>query len=366
MDRRSFLRTGLGLAGITASAGCLSGLFETRSALSPPLVEDRPSAVYYPTHKEGMKTVGTQRVKGYTVALMYSYPHRFWLMDSDQPNKVSLQSSDSVHLMGSVWDTETKTILPVGNPPVTITDGDEHIRSKPLWSMLSQNMGYHFGDNIELPGNGTYTVELQFGPVNIRRTGAFRDSFDSAASATFDFDFDRTELEDIMFELLPEKEGNSGALDPMQMKHVPTSQLSRPERLPGRHLDTVSSGDATFAVVTVDQPPKGIETETNTANTGGSYLAVSARTPYNHYPVPSMTLSAMLKRNGRAVFDKPKPLTQTLDPEFGYHYGTSFPRHRLESGDTLRLTVGVPPQIARHEGYETAFIDMSPMELTVP
>jgi hypothetical protein len=373
MDRRSFLHTGisLGLAGVTASAGCL-GLFETRSALAPPLVENRPSAVYYPTHKEGMKTVGTKRVKGYTVALMYSYPHRFWLMNDDQRNKVSIKSSDSVHLMGSVWDRETKTALPVGNPPIKIRDGDAFVRSKPLWSMLSQNMGYHFGDNIELPGNGTYTVELQFGPVNSRRTGAFRDAFDKAASATFEFDFNRKELEDIKFELLPDKKGKPGALDPMQMKKVPVSQLSQPKELPGRHLGTVTSGDAALAVMAMDQPPKGIKTKTNTktnntkSNTDSTYLAVSPRTPYNRYPLPSMSLSATLKRNGTTVFDKPKPLIATLDPDFGYHYGTTLSRHRLKSGDTLRLTVGVPPQVARHEGYETAFIDMPSKELAVP
>jgi hypothetical protein len=361
MDRRSFLRTGLGLAGVTASAGCLSGLFETRSALAPPLVEDRPSAVYYPTHREGMRTIGTKSVKGYTVALMYSYPHRFWLMSSDRRNKVALRSNDSVHLMGSVWDTDTKTVLPVGNPPVEITADGEHVRSKPLWSMLSQNMGYHFGDNVQLLGNGTYSVELQFGPVNSRLSGTFRDEFDKAASATFEFDFNREELKEIMFELLPEKKGKTGALDPMQMKQVPIQQLSRPDELPGRHLGTVTSGDGVFPVMTVDQPPKGIKTKAD-----GSYLAVSARTPYNRYSLPSMSLSVMLKRNGSTVFDEPTPLVATLDPALGYHYGATLPQNSLKSGDTLRLTVGVPPQVARHEGYETAFIDMSPMELTVP
>jgi hypothetical protein len=366
MNRRSFLHTGLGLAGITASAGCLSGLFETRSALAPPLVEDRPSAVYYPTHKEGMKMVGMKHVKGYTVALMYSYSHRFWLMNDDRRNKVSIQPADSVHLMGSVWDTETKTVLPVGNPPLKISDGEKHIKSKPLWSMLSQNMGYHFGDNVELPGNGTYTVELQFGPVNTRRTGAFRDAFDNAASATFEFDFNRDELGEIRFKLLPKKKGKRGALDPMQMKHVPISQLSPPKKLPGRHLGTVTSSDAVLPVNIMDQPPKGIETKTNTGpNTDDAYLAVSVQTPYNRYPLSSMSLSTTLKRNGTSVFDEPKPLIATLDPDLGYHYGATFPQRRLKSGDTLRLTVGVPPQIARHEGYETAFIDMPPKELTV-
>jgi hypothetical protein len=37
----------------------------------------------------------------------------------------------------------------------------------------------------------------------------------------------------------------------------------------------------------------------------------------------------------------------------------------LETGDTVRLTVETPPQLARHDGYETAFLDMDPVEFTV-
>jgi hypothetical protein len=37
----------------------------------------------------------------------------------------------------------------------------------------------------------------------------------------------------------------------------------------------------------------------------------------------------------------------------------------VESGDTLELRVTTPPQVARHEGYETAFLEMPPTELTL-
>ncbi|MFC6963191.1 hypothetical protein ACFQJ8_15765 [Halocatena marina] len=74
-----------------------------------------------------------------------------------------------------------------------------------------------------------------------------------------------------------------------------------------------------------------------------------------------MSLSGTVKRGKQTIFDG--PLTATLDPELNYHYGTSV--ERLQSGDTLALTVDVPPQVARHEGYEMAFFEMPPMELTL-
>ena len=46
-------------------------------------------------------------------------------------------------------------------------------------------------------------------------------------------------------------------------------------------------------------------------------------------------------------------LERTLDPRLGYHYGTTVAG--VESSDRLRLATETPPQVARHEGYETAF-----------
>lgn len=351
MDRRSFLRAA-GVAGTTTLPGCLSGLFETRSALAPPLVEDRPPAVYYPTHTEGMETIGLKHTKGYTIALMYSYPHRFWTVTNDRRTKVEIRSEDSIHLMGSVWETGTNTVFPTANLGAEITTNGERVTSKQLWPMLSQTMSYHFGDNIELSGDGTYAVTVQFGPVDVRRTGAFRELGESI-STTFEFEYSRQKREKIMFKRLDEKKGQTDALDPMQLKRIPLAQLPKPDTLPGRHLGTATSGDGVFVVTTPDTPPKGVDS---------TYLAISAQTPYNRYPLPFMSLSATLTRGGSTVFDG--PLIPTLDPELGYHYGGSV--DQLRSGDTLTLTVDAPPQVSRHEGYETAFLDMSPMNLSIP
>ena len=114
--RRAFLRLA-GSAALAGLAGC-AGLFPVTQG-EPPLVENRPAAVYYPTHTEGMEMVGMSgmgetdmnmngsgamagmndssgtatnssggmstngsasggsEASNYAFGLMYSYPHRF-------------------------------------------------------------------------------------------------------------------------------------------------------------------------------------------------------------------------------------------------------------------------------------------------
>lgn len=87
---------------------------------------------------------------------------------------------------------------------------------------------------------------------------------------------------------------------------------------------------------------------------------LSPRTPYNRYPVPFISLSVSIERDGETVYDG--VLRDTLDPDLRYHYGAAV--DSLEDGDEITITVGTPPQVARHEGYETAFVEMDPVVVT--
>jgi len=351
MHRREFLAGGLA-ATAAGLAGCRS-MFQTRSARSPPLVEDRPDAVYVPTHVEGMEMVGTKRAGPFQVALTYSFPHRFWLMDVDRTNQVEIQGSDSVHLMTTVWDPETGAVVPSRSVNATVTRDGETVVDRRLWPMLSQNMGVHAGDNVALDGDGTYEVTVEVGPVSTRTSGAFADRFAEGGEASFTMAFERSAMDEISFELLQDEQGDSGAVDPMEMEMMPLSQLVEPGDMPGTHLATGVSGDATFAVFGTDAPG-GVEGE------NGRYLAVSPRTPYNRYPLPFMSLSATLTRDGSELFSG--PLQSTFDPDLGYHYGAAVDP---SDGDELSVTVDGVPQLARHEGYETAFLEFDDMDLTL-
>jgi hypothetical protein len=349
MDRRRFL-AGAGAAAATGLAGCGS-LFETRSARVPPLVEDRPDAVYVPTHVEGMDMVGTATAGDFGVALTYSYPHRFWRVTGADASQVEVGAEDSVHLMATVWDDETGVVVPSRNVSATVSGGDVDGDETRMWAMLSQNMSVHAGDNVTLDGDGTYEVDVEVRTVEARGTGAFADRLTGGETATFSMEFARSTLDELSYERLADREGEAGAVEPMGMDMVPTATVPAAAEFPGTVLGEGERGDARFLAARLAEPPAGVDGD-------GPYLAVSARTPYNGYPLPFMGLSATVDRDGETVFDG--RLEPSLDPSLGYHYGAVAD---VESGDELRLSVDTPPQVARHEGYETAFFDTGELSI---
>lgn len=354
MKRRSLLKTGAGIAGGTLLSGCLDRLgFETQSAWrDPPLVDDRPDGVYYPAIVEGMGMYGTTTAGDVGFALMHSFPHRFWTLTGTNRTKVVVSTTDSVHLMASVWDTKTGAILPL-DVTIELTGGTEELTTTNLWPMISPNMGFHYGDNIELPGEGQYEATLRVGPLQADRTNEFENRFTESHSATITFTFDTSETYNLEYRRLGDKAGTRGTVDLMEMDTAPTPVAPPNAELPGQLLGVKSAGDATLPVTIV---PAG----SRFTHDDRPYLLVSPRTPYNRVLLPNMGLSATITRNGTTVSQG--ALQPTLDPDVGYHYG--IPINRLTSGATVTLTVDTPPQLARHDGYETAFLDMPPIEFS--
>jgi hypothetical protein len=352
-SRRAFL-AGVGAAGTVGLAGC--GGFELESGnQEPPLVQNRPDGVYLPTHTEGMGMAGMQSDGGYSCALTYSFPHRFWTITGTDTTMVEVGSSDALHLMPIVWHSETGIVPSDVNPTVTVSrDGESVVDGLNPWPMLAQRMGFHFGDNVELPEQGEYDVTVAIGEGGDRRTGSLADA--GAAEFEFTLDYQLSALNDLPFENIPEaKQGTLGAVQPMQMGMVPLMQAPPEDDLPGTVRGTTESGDAQFVVTTIDDAGAFGD------DTGQQYLAASARTPYNRYPLPLLSLSARVTRDGETVFDG--YLNEWQDAELGIHYGTLV--DGVEDGDELTITVDSPPQVSRHEGYETAFLTMPEATLTL-
>ncbi|CQH65100.1 uncharacterized protein HHUB_6060 (plasmid) [Halobacterium hubeiense] len=355
MDRRRFLKTTGGLVGVAGVSGCLQRLgFETQSAWrDPPLVEDRPDGVYYPAIVEGMGVYETTTADGIGVALMHSFPHRFWTVTGTNKTKVVVSSNDSLHLMASVWDAESETVLPTA-VSVDIQNEEGNVSTTNLWSMLSPNMGFHYGDNVALSGSGEYEATVRTAPVQAARTRPFKRRFTETRTAQFQFTFEPSETYDLPIRRLDEKAGTRGTVDLMQMDGVPAPVAPPKEQLPGRLLDEQSADGAVFCASLVS-------TARRFPGTDGPYLVVSPRTPYNRVLLPGMSLSMVVKRNGDTVLET--GLDGTIDPDLGYYYGTTAKTIRRD--DTIVVRVETPPQVSRHDGYETAFMQMSTVEFTV-
>ncbi len=351
MQRRQYL-TSVGTVVTTGVAGCMDLVETEQVGGEPPVLEDRPDAVYIPTHDEGMAMVGMGEAGEYAIGVMYSFPHRFWTITGTTRERVEIQDDDAVHLMATVWDPDTMTVLPVGSGlSMTIERGDEFITERAPWPMISQTMGFHFGDNLPLPGDDTYSVTIDISDMGIQRFGEFADRFTDQASTTIEFEFSTATRDDIRFDQLDEQAGTQAALELMDMEMMPTSVLPPASDLPGQVVGEGESGDATFVISVVDEAPFAPDDE--------MYLLVSPRTPYNRIPLPLMSVSCTVKRNGESLDSG--PLQAAIEPSAGYHYGMTV--DDIRTGDHITIQVDSPPQISRHEGFETAFLEMEEFTL---
>jgi uncharacterized protein involved in high-affinity Fe2+ transport len=349
--RRRFLAA-VGATGLAGLAGC-AGFSTTAYSAEPSLVENRPDAVYIPSHVEGMEMVGMGMAGDARVAVSYSYPHRFWTVEQEGTEFVTQQvdvaNDDTVHLMATVWDPETGVVLPNTGLSMEIRNDDGLVSQEVVYPMLSQQMGFHYGANFPLDGNDVYDVTVSVGAPNVQRFGSLAGRFTDAATATVSFDYREAARNDIDYTVFEEsRRGQRDAIPPMSMEMMPVGRV--PDSVDGTALGEASLGDLVLRGSVVEADRFGDD----------PYLVVTAATPYNDLVVPGAALSARVPgENGRAAFAG--GLSPALDPTLGFHYGAPLADGAL---DEAELTVDTPPQVARHEGYETAFLETGTVTLS--
>lgn len=350
MNRRRLLQTAA--AGTAVLAGCSSANTESTATTTATGTEtELPGGIYVQSFRESMSMQDTVDAGPYEVAFMYTSPHVFWNMTGRERSRTP--RSGDIHAMAVVWDRDTGRIVPETGLSLTIRRDGELVSEEVIYPMLSQTMGYHYGGNFSLAGSGEtptdgeYTARISVGgvPDGVELTGRYAGRFREPASADLAFSFTETDRDEVRSESI-EQAGQPGALRPMQMEGVPQATAPAVDTLPGTVFGTPNSDDAILATGATPARAEGDDT----------YLYVSARTRYHGMVLPAMALT--VERGDEMV-----ELTRTLNPELGYHYGATVPA--LDSGEELRVVTDVPPQTARHEGYERAFRQMPPVTVTV-
>ena len=413
MDRRHFLTAAA--AGVTMStAGCVEAFESLEGATygrEPPLVANRPNAIYWPTHTEQMHHGEVAETDdGLAVHLMYTFPHRFWFVESAAEGygtrKREVGSDDAIHLMVGVWDAETEVVLPVSSLDVAATGGNGVDERETIYPMLSQRMGFHYGDNYHLDGDDSYDVTVTIGGVEdgIERFGAFEGRFERAETLDMQLDYSEVERNELDFELYEDRQGQPGAVAPMgmedsgmnhdemghdEMDHdghdmhhgMPLGVVHDLEAAGGEPMGKALGDDIRYRAALFDADRFGDE----------PYLAVTAATRYNDLTVPELDLSVAVGEltetatidvrvedsnddtdeedttaDGESETEQREieivdpdeavvagSLTPALDPELGFHYGISTPG--LAGDEHVTVDVTTPTQVVRHEGYETVF-----------
>lgn len=370
MRRRDYL-TALGVVTSGTVAGCVeSEAGDSGSDAADPTTagehtddahsaesaaEEAPEGVYVPDHATAMTMEGMGSDGDFQFSAMLSAPEVFYFIEGTEVTPSELLDKHNVHLMASVWDPETGTVLPETGLSVEVLDvAGEAVTQEVIYPMLSQRMGFHYGGNFALPEAGEYSVRISVGGMSIERTRAFEGRFGDPASVDIRMSFGESKREQFT-EQAPTNAGDPGALSPMEMGSRPTGSLPATDEMPGTVLGQATSDDATVIAGVLAGTALGGDRP---------YLYVSPRTPYNRFPLPNMGVETV----ARGVEDETRRLTRRLDPEVGYHYGVSVPEsvaQALTAGDAgLEITLSLPPQVTRHAGYQTAFVDMEPVSIS--
>ena len=92
------------------------------------------------------------------------------------------------------WDAQIGLIPPEVNPQFTITQDGESVDQFSPWPVLSQLMGFHFGDNAQIQSDGICTVKVSIGGPSTRQTGVLAEN---QGNASFIFEFSESALNEI-------------------------------------------------------------------------------------------------------------------------------------------------------------------------
>jgi hypothetical protein len=99
----------------------------------------------------------------------------FLIYNGTAMQEVKPPKNVSFHLMVLLNDAQTGVVIPYASVWGTITDGSKTPFDESLWPMISRYMGPHYGNNVVLPGAGTYHLSLLISPPVSARHVEYQD-----------------------------------------------------------------------------------------------------------------------------------------------------------------------------------------------
>jgi hypothetical protein len=99
----------------------------------------------------------------------------FVVYDGTTERMVRPGPKTSFHLMVMLNDAHTGVAIPYAGVWATISKAGRVVYDERQWPMLSAYMGPHYGNNVSLPGAGTYTLSLLVSPPVAARHLEYQD-----------------------------------------------------------------------------------------------------------------------------------------------------------------------------------------------
>ena len=140
----------------------------------------------------GVKPVPTQQLgvadwQGMKITADAMTPVPFLIYNGTSMQEIKPAKNTSFHLMVLLNDAQTGVVIPYASVWATVTKGSAIPVDERLWPMISRYMGPHYGDDVSLPGAGTYKLTLLISPPVSARHVEYQDVWLKPHQVTFTF-----------------------------------------------------------------------------------------------------------------------------------------------------------------------------------
>jgi uncharacterized protein involved in high-affinity Fe2+ transport len=134
-----------------------------------------------------MQQLGVADWQGMKITADAMTPVPFLIYNGTSMQEVKPAKNTSFHLMVLLNDAQTGVVIPYASVWATVTKGSAMPVDERLWPMISRYMGPHYGDDVSLPGAGTYKLTLLISPPVSARHVEYQNVWLKPHQVTFTF-----------------------------------------------------------------------------------------------------------------------------------------------------------------------------------
>lgn len=134
-----------------------------------------------------MQQLGAAVWQGMKITADAMTPVPFLVDNGTSMQEIKPAKNVSFHLMVLLNDAQTGVVIPYASVWATVTKGSVMPFDDRLWPMISRYMGPHYGDDVSLPGAGTYRLTLLISPPVSARHLEYQNVWLKPHQVTFTF-----------------------------------------------------------------------------------------------------------------------------------------------------------------------------------
>jgi uncharacterized protein involved in high-affinity Fe2+ transport len=134
-----------------------------------------------------MQQLGVADWQGMKITADAMTPVPFIVYNGTTSQEIKPAKNTSFHLMVLLNDAQTGVVIPYASVWATVTKGSAMPFDSRLWPMISRYMGPHYGDDVSLPGAGTYKLTLLVSPPVSARHVEYQNVWLTPHQVTFTF-----------------------------------------------------------------------------------------------------------------------------------------------------------------------------------